>query len=272
MSVPARYLMHVVFAAAVLVSTLVVTGCDNPFSPRLAPVRGVSTPPPVPNQDVEVIRLFAWCWNNRAYQEYTEIFTDDFRFQFAALDSAGSSGRGDFLTRSQELDVARHLFVEGSATEPPATSIDLTIDPSLISTADSRDKPGARFNPKWHREILTSVLLRIKTESQEFQVTGHARFFVVRGDSAAIPTELQAQFHPDSTRWWISRWEDETDEGANGASAPREIVPVNDARVASFGTLSRQSLAPAQAAKPAGAADAAIPITWTRLQLGWLNR
>ena len=36
------------------------SGCDNPFSPRIAPFRGVSTPPPVPNQDTEVIRLF-WC-------------------------------------------------------------------------------------------------------------------------------------------------------------------------------------------------------------------
>ena len=31
---------------------------------------------------------------------------------------------------------------------------------------------------------------------------------MVRGDSAAIPAELG--FGPDSTRWYIERWEDET--------------------------------------------------------------
>ena len=202
-----------VFVALVLLP-FELAGCSNPSGP-MKPVQSATPPPPVPATDVDAVRLFAWCWNNRAVPNYAGILTDDFRFQFAARDTSGYLGQGDWFTRAQELDDAHHLFESGTATLPPATSIELTLDGALIPNADSR----VGKDPKWHREILTSVLLRIKTESQEFQVTGHARFFVVRGDSAAIPAELQPQVRPDSTRWWIERWEDETDEGAGAAPA-----------------------------------------------------
>jgi hypothetical protein len=263
-----RFLSRVTRWTLVACLTLGAAGCVNPFSPRLAPIRGVSSPPPIPNQDIEVIRLFAWCWNNRAYQEYSEIFTEDFRFQFSLRDTAGSLGRGDFLTRSQELDVARHLFVEGNATEPPASSIELTIDPTLISANDSR----IGKNGKWHREIYTSVVLHIKTD-QDFQVTGHARFFVTRGDSAQIPEELKIQFPPDTTRWWIERWEDETDEGASSADVPRDETTGSSAtRSASWAAAARGGIGGTQVASPNGAQGVPIAITWTRLQLGWLGR
>ena len=51
--------------------------------------------------------------------------------------------------------------------------------------------------------------LTIKTEEGvKYRIMGNARFFVVRGDSAMIPQELS--FKPDSTRWYIERWEDYT--------------------------------------------------------------
>jgi hypothetical protein len=46
---------------------------------------------------------------------------------------------------------------------------------------------------------------------QVYMLTGRFTFFCVRGDSVAIPPELaSAGVGPDSTRWWIERWEDAT--------------------------------------------------------------
>jgi len=204
--------------AGCLVAALALVGlcgCFNPFSPRIAPVRGVSSPPPVPNSAVEVVKLFAWCWNNRAYQEYTEIFTRDFYFQYTTTDSAGQV-RGESYNRDVELQIASRLFVEGNAGAPPARSISLQLDPVLTDAADSR----VGKDPKWHREVGTQVTLRIDTGEQVYDVLGRTRFYVIRGDSAQIPEELQNRFKPDSTRWWIEAWEDDT-EGDASASRPR---------------------------------------------------
>lgn len=227
-------------AGAALAAALVVSGCFNPFSPRIAPERGTSSPPPVPNSASQVVELFAWCWNNRAYQEYTEIFTADFRFQYVDPDSAGSDNRGAFYDRTEELNIALNLFVEGSATSPPARSITLTIERPLIELPDPR--PGKTW--PWHKSISTDVLLRIDTGEQEFVVDGRARFFLVRGDSADIPTTL-TRFSRDSTRWWIERWEDETDSGEHVAAG---------------------ALSTARRPRSARAGGDPIPLSWARFK------
>src|SRR5712692_5688717 len=79
-------------------------GCFNAFDPRIAPTRGVSEPPPVPNTPQNLLRLFEWCWNHRSVDEYREIFTDDYQFVFALTDSAGNAFRDRALTREEELD------------------------------------------------------------------------------------------------------------------------------------------------------------------------
>ena len=61
--------------------------------------------------------------------------------------------------------------------------------------------------------------LTIKTEDdQEYRIIGNARFFVVRGDSALIPQELG--FKPDSNRWYIDQWRDETLGGPAAGPGP----------------------------------------------------
>jgi len=45
-------------------------------------------------------------------------------------------------------------------------------------------------------------------------ISGAANFCVVRGDSAMIPSG----FSPDSTRWWVRRLLDETDQEGEPAS------------------------------------------------------
>jgi hypothetical protein len=207
-------------ACAGLVALLLtgVSGCFNPFDPRIAPTAGVYIPPPTPNSATNVIRLFEWCWKNRDITVYKEIFTDDFRFIFALGDSAGNLFRDEPVTREMELNIARNLFV-GGGSAPPATSILLSLDPTLRALPDSR--PGK--NPRWHNEIVTSVDLTIKTEDgAEYRIVGNARFFVVRGDSALIPQELG--FKSDSTRWYIDQWHDETLQGSS-ATAPEPSGP-----------------------------------------------
>jgi hypothetical protein len=188
------------------VSLFVMAGCTNPFSPRIASNLGFSEKPPVPNQPEAVLRLFVWCWQNRALAEYREIFTDDFRFVFAQGDSAGNQFRDVPVDREEELNIARNLFV-GGGEEPPANRIVLTIDPTLHALPDER--PGK--DPTYHREMVTNIDLEITTDNTSYRVTGQARFFVVRGDSALIPQELKDRgFGPDPNRWYIQEYDDET--------------------------------------------------------------
>jgi hypothetical protein len=201
-------------------------GCFNPFNPRIAPTQGVYIPPPAPNSPQGVIRLFEWCWKNRDISLYKEIFTADFHFYFANGDSAGNRFRDPWVTREEELNIARNLFV-GGGSAPPASSIYLNLDPTLNPQPDSR--PGK--NRKWHQEILTSVDLTINVEGSNtpYRIMGNARFFVVRGDSALIPTDLG--FKSDSTRWYVDQWNDETLQGAGNAAqraavADRARAPV----------------------------------------------
>mgnify|MGYP001601277380 FL=1 len=202
-------------AAALGALPLALAGCFNPFAPLVAPAAGIYVPPPAPSTPQGAVRLFAWCWNNRAASEYREIFTDDFRFQFALGDSAGNQFRDRPLDRATELEIAQHLFV-GGGSEPPATSIRLNIDPTLNPQPDTRQGKDAG----WHKEILTSVDLSIKTEDNEYRITGNARFFVTRGDSAIIPQELKTRgFGPDPNRWYIDAWWDETLVGPAVAAA-----------------------------------------------------
>ena len=169
----------------------------------------VTGPPPGPsapvaNSPTKAIRLFEWGWDHRDLATFENLLTDDFRFVFALADSAGNLFPDHGMDRWPLLFCLQHLFTGGGLASP-ATSISLVLDPRLIALPDSR----AGRNPRWHKEILTSVDLTIKTEDlTEYAVTGHARFFVVRGDSAILPAELGVG--PDSTRWYIQQWNDET--------------------------------------------------------------
>jgi hypothetical protein len=116
----------------------------------------------------------------------------------------------------------------------------------------------------WHQQIVAGVHLRIDTGEQEFNVEGLATFYLVRGDSALIPTDTGLR--ADSTRWWIERWEDATDGESNAAAAPRlEILSVTPAGPAG-------PVSPDRAAAVQEAALTEFRLTWTRLKLGYLGR
>lgn len=213
---PGSPMRRIVLLVAALIAAFAATGCFNPFMPQVLNER-VTTTAPSPTTPADAIRLFEWCWVNRGVEEYKELFTDDYVFQSASLDSAGNGGR-DILTRRQdEIETAENIFI-GTAERPPASRITLNFDRNLVPFPDTR--PGK--NPIWHKTIRTSVDLKVEVgDGSTLEVTGYALFYLTRGDSAAIPAELKARgFKPDSLRWWIDRWEDET-LASEGASARR---------------------------------------------------
>jgi hypothetical protein len=238
--------VHVRRAAAlgVLAAGLALAGCFNPFSPRIAPTLGVSKPAPIPNTASGVLRLLEWCYNNKAIAEYSELFTADYQFNFSDRDSAGQDWESRPYTRTDELISTTNLFIGGSATEPAATSIRLTFDKNFFVYADPffvyypvpdntvfRDPSGRR-----HKSIRTTVSLRIEIDDgSSLEIDGHATFYMVRGDSALIPDDLKAKgFKPDSTRWYIRQWDDETATGGTVALAratgPGRVAGPGDAR------------------------------------------
>lgn len=221
-------------------------GCFNPFDPLVAPTTGIYVPPPTPDSPQGVVRLFAWCWNNRDATTYQQLFTSDFIFVFAEADTAGNRYREKPWTRDDELEAARNLF-EGGGAVSPAASITLTLDATLYPVDDPR--PGK--NPKWHKSVPTSVNLEIETEEGvKYNVTGNATFFAVRGDSAKIPSELSLK--PDSTRWYIEYWEDAT---LGNAVAPPPAEMLSWRRAATAATV-------AAAAWP----EPELVVTWGQLR------
>ena len=89
------------------------------------------------------------------------------------------------------------------------------------------------------------MVLRIRTDVEEFQVTGAARFFLARGDSALIPAELVARgFRADPGHWYIQRWEDETlgslaPTAREGGAPPLTTQPTRSTTLCSIKVLYR---------------------------------
>jgi len=205
---------RIAFGLAAVGLLVTLAGCFNPFSPEILSQRVTSTAP-TPNSPQKAVELFQWCWVNRGVDEYRELFTDDYVFISAGVDSAGNPDRDIQARRDDEVQTAENMFI-GSAEKPPAEQITLLFDKNLVPFPDTR--PGK--NPHWHKQIRTSVDLKVRIDSgNTVEVSGNALFFLTRGDSAAIPQELISRgLKPapgdttsgNAVRWWIDRWEDET--------------------------------------------------------------
>src|SRR5258706_1906848 len=103
------------------VLALGASGCFDPFRPRVGTGIAFSEPAPRPTSPQGVLMLLRWCWINRRIAEYEELFTADFEFAFTDVESVDNPP----LDRFVEIETARHLFVDGSATEPRANRIEL---------------------------------------------------------------------------------------------------------------------------------------------------
>jgi hypothetical protein len=193
---------------------LALAGCQTRIVLPVVPKPDV---PPAAATPAGALRRLAWSWKHRAIEPGRDLFTCDYGFAFAPEDTAGRRFVDRPWTRPDELDFALHLFQTGSARARPASYVALDIEDDPPSLPD--DRPGK--SPRWHQRIETPFVVVIEAPGQEFRVLGIERFYLVRGDSACIPQELRDQgYGPDSTRWWIERWEDYS-VSTGMAGAPR---------------------------------------------------
>ncbi len=192
-------------------------GCSSSPWTNLAfnPLLPIESAAPAAHSPEGALRLLEWSYNRRDVAHHRTLFSDDFRFIFGVLDPAGFAFRDTSWTRDDELDYFEHL-VSGDSALAAATSLSLAFDRNFRLTADPY-RPGAA-----HVLIRTSVALHVVARGRpNYDIEGYANFFLVRGDSASIPTDLLAQgIGHDPNRWFIDRWEDDTfDAGAHALPA-----------------------------------------------------
>ena len=188
-----------------LAGLLALAGCSrNHYTLAPAP-----EPAPPPVSPVAAVRLFQWGWNHLDEDPFRREMPADFRFVFAPWDSAGNPFRDFPLDRQAMHDILHHCFESGGSGIARAQSVDLRFATTLVPQPDPR--PG--MNPRWHQVVATSFDLALQRADTvgSYRVTGGVRFWLVRGDSAAIPPDLAALgVVPDSTRWYVQEWDEET--------------------------------------------------------------
>ena len=166
-----------------------------------------ATAPPVPSTPTDALALLKWCWENRDVAHYHELFADNFQYFYDAENPAGAPYRITPWTREDELASGTNLFVGGNTTQPTASSVTFTFTdgPTLLPSA-----PGLAY--PWHQQYAAQWALDITcTDGTSLHGEGQSKWFLVRGDSAAIPQELKDRgFTADPNRWYIERWLEET--------------------------------------------------------------
>ena len=207
-----------------VVVALLVSGCDGNSFWRHGLVRPAPSAPAPADSPAGAAALLAWAFNNRDTLAYRSLFTAAYRFEPGAADTAARE-----LVRDDELRFARAAFVLGTPTEPPPTSIKLWFVSDLVALPDSRPGKDRRV----HKEI--DVEVEARTEQPDFAIHDICRLFVVRGDSTAWPADI-AHAGPDSSRWFIERWEDERWNGGAGAW-PQRTLPSGPPSFALLKTL-----------------------------------
>ena len=198
------------FIAPLLLTAVLLASCGHSSSstkPQADPLAGA----PAPSSPANSVLRYVWAYDHEKLTALNGLLTSDFRFAFAAADSSISPYPGHAWPLTQELLSATHMF-SGVDSFPAAQSIALTLDPVLTPLPDAR--PGK--NPRWHQQIRSAALFDIvealpEGSFEQHGPSGYILFHVVRGDSAVIDSGATAAgFHPDSTRWWIDRIEDQT--------------------------------------------------------------
>ncbi|HEY2955808.1 MAG TPA: hypothetical protein VGK89_11225 [Candidatus Eisenbacteria bacterium] len=208
-------------APAVLAALLPwLAGCQTRI---LLPVAPKPDTPPRAATPADALRRLAWSWKHRALEPCRDLFSCDYEFAFAPEDTSGRRFLDRPWTRPDELDFARHLFETGGAQGGPASyvALDLQDDPPALPD----DRPGK--NARCHQRIETPFVAVVVTPGRELRLLGIERLYFVRGDSACIPQELRDRgYGPDSTRWWIERWEDYSTTAAPFRAQPARPVTV----------------------------------------------
>jgi len=222
-----RWTWTILIAAA----SLTLGGCSKsgPTQPS-APVA------PVADTPEHALDLLVWCYDHRDVAHHRILFTEDYVFDFALVDTVTGTFRDSSMTRDQELIYANHLFATGVGILPAATSIALTLGPPIVPIPDGR--PGK--DPTVHKEASVTSNLVADFVGASVQIRSPVKFYLVRGDSAAVPPELVALGAlRDSTRWYVEGWVEELSRpvGTRAAARSLEALETFDATWGEFKLL-----------------------------------
>jgi len=207
-------------STAIVFAVLFLGSCAKEKStPVTPPVTGA----PRASSPSEALRRLEFAYDHRDDVVNRDLFTSDFEFVFVPGDSAGIPYAVTPWNRTDELASFTKLVHGGTVDQPASSAIQLALDGTFTVADDPR--PGK--NARWHKKIRSNVVLIVNfTTSYTADITGASDFFFVRGDSAAIPGDLGVG--PDSTLWYVDRWEDET--GPVIGPTPHGLFPITPAR------------------------------------------
>ena len=214
---PTRHPIRAAFACLALGALL--AGCGS----KVIDLRDPPDPDPVPapTSSVNAVRRLQWAWNHRDPVPLDDLFTADYVFVASVRDTAGADTIVG-IYRDSELLFSQRLFVTGTPTLPASSAVTLELFSNLVPAADPR--PGKTY--PWHVQIPSNMHIGVRVPGGDYRVMGPTIFYLVRGDSAKIPQRLiDRGYLPDSTRWWIERWDDQTVSAAAPAVRPQTAMP-----------------------------------------------
>jgi len=194
---------------------LLAVGCDRnePAPTEPGPLDGM----PAASSPEGLMDALVWSNQNLSVDGYRTLFTADYRFAFAAFDTSGNPYHGNPWTRDDELAYFQNL-VNGV---PPDSSPARTLILSLSGLNVQNDTRAGKYDPERRKRVTALAHLSIATEDDtRFIISGLSVFYVVRGDSANIPDDLERS--PDPGTWYIERWEDSS-VALSGTAAARTL-------------------------------------------------
>jgi len=214
---PAAGLLLLALAAAGCGDDSAGCGCTNPPLPVT-----VETPQ-------AAMARFETAYEGQNLAGYTALFSNDFRFHFSAnADPLLVSQYGDTWDATFETNSTAHLF-DGFTNEngdyvPGADSI------ALAFTGIRYEPDPAHADSTRHYMVADSAQVTLVITLPllgQYEVAGTHSFWLVRGDAA----HLGAGQAPDSTHWFIRRWDDSSAPlvlRTGGPLAPARLLPAQN--------------------------------------------
>ena len=188
--------------------------------------KSTDPPAPTPNSPANALLLLGWSWDHRDTLHYDMLPTADFEWGWATDTTLTNPLSNVPWTRDQELHFVGHLFNGGAHLgDPPARSALFSFISAPIPTADSR--PGR--DPGWHQEVTAEVGAQINlANGTQILISAPVRFFLVKGDSAALtPAMVASGMTPSPDRWYLQGWNELTLD-PNSASKYNSFIPLRN--------------------------------------------
>ncbi|MDD2230239.1 MAG: hypothetical protein PHY48_12605 [Candidatus Cloacimonetes bacterium] len=186
--------------ALLLLSLMLLSGCNNPFRPVLKDISGINDDM-LNDSPEKLLRNL-----ERAYQEknidlYLTLLHPDFRFELIAseINQIGVDFNGDNINDSywdydQEREFTTRMFIEGSSDGiyPPPDDIDLRL---IIPPQDKWEQDPALGHEDWIIITCTfNLTLSYTATNSSLNANGRASFYL----------------RPVGDRWYIAIWRDES--------------------------------------------------------------